>query len=108
MKAELFVQLLRRMVRHRSRPIHLVVNGLPSHKTKLVKDYVQSTKGRLTLHVLPTYALDLKPDVRQPFVHESRTKLVVAIVIGPQPSAWFRSAIRSSGSSIPTEMRISA
>ena len=26
----------------------------------------------------------------------------------PQPNAWFRSAIRSSGSSIPTEMRISA
>ena len=25
----------------------------------------------------------------------------------PQPNAWFRSAIRSSGSSIPTEMRIS-
>jgi transposase len=60
--AELFVRLLRTMMRHRSKPVHLVVDGLPSHKTKLVKDYVQSTEGRLTLHFLPGYAPDLNPD----------------------------------------------
>jgi transposase len=27
-----------------------------------VKDYVQSTRGRLTLHVLPGYAPELNPD----------------------------------------------
>jgi transposase len=60
--AELFVRLLRTMMRHRSKPVHLVVDGLPSHKTKLVKDYVQSTEGRLTIHFLPGYAPDLNPD----------------------------------------------
>lgn len=60
--AELFVRLLRTMMRHRSKPVHLVVDGLPSHKTKLVKDYVRSTEGRLTLHFLPGYAPDLNPD----------------------------------------------
>ena len=60
--AELFVQLLRRMMRHRSKPVHLVVDGLPAHKTKLVKSYVESTKGRLTLHFLPGYAPELNPD----------------------------------------------
>ena len=60
--AELFVQLLRRMTRHRSKPVHLVVDGLPAHKTKLVKRYVESTKGRLTLHFLPGYAPELNPD----------------------------------------------
>jgi transposase len=60
--AELFVRLLRRMLRHRTKPIHLVVDGLPAHKTKLVKDYVQSTEGRLTLHFLPGYAPELNPD----------------------------------------------
>jgi transposase len=39
-----------------------LVDGLPAHKTKLVKDYVQSTKGRLTLHFLPGYAPDMNPD----------------------------------------------
>jgi transposase len=60
--AELFVRLLRKMMRYRTRPVHLVVDGLPAHKTRLVKDYVASTQGRLTLHVLPGYAPELNPD----------------------------------------------
>ena len=60
--AELFVRLLRQMMRHRVKPVHLVVDGLPAHKTRLVKDYVQSTGGRLTLHFLPGYAPELNPD----------------------------------------------
>jgi transposase len=60
--AELFVRLLRQMMRHRVKPVHLVVDGLPAHKTKLVKDYAQSTNGRLTLHFLPGYAPELNPD----------------------------------------------
>ena len=62
LNAGLFVSLLRRMMRHRSKPVHLVVDGLPAHKTKLVKDYVASTKGMLTLHFLPGYAPELNPD----------------------------------------------
>lgn len=60
--AELFVRLLRRMMRRRAKPVHLVVDGLPAHKTKLVSDYVQSTAGLLTIHVLPGYAPELNPD----------------------------------------------
>lgn len=60
--AELFVSLLNLMMRHRTKPVHLVVDGLPAHKTKLVKDHVQSTQGRLTLHILPGYAPELNPD----------------------------------------------
>ena len=62
LSAELFVTLLRRMMRNRVKPVHLVVDGLPAHKTALVKAYVASTDGRLTLHVLPGYAPDLNPD----------------------------------------------
>ena len=60
--AELFVTLLRRMMRRRSKPVHLVVDGLPAHKTALVKAYVASTNGMLTLHFLPGYAPELNPD----------------------------------------------
>ena len=62
LNAELFVTLLRQMLRHRSKPVHLVVDGLPAHKTALVKAYVASTNGMLTLHVLPGYAPELNPD----------------------------------------------
>jgi transposase len=60
--AALFVSLLRRMMRRRSKPVHLVVDGLPAHKTALVKTYVASTNGMLTLHFLPGYAPELNPD----------------------------------------------
>jgi len=50
------------LLRGRKRPLHLVLDSLPAHKTKLVADYVASTDGRLTLHFLPGYAPDLNPD----------------------------------------------
>ena len=62
LNAELFVTLLRRMMRHRTKPVHLVLDGLPAHKTALVKSYAASTNGMLTLHFLPGYAPELNPD----------------------------------------------
>ena len=62
LNAEAFVSLLRRMMRRRSKPVHLVLDGLPAHKTTLVKHYVASTNGMLTLHFLPGYAPELNPD----------------------------------------------
>ena len=72
LNATLFVTLLRRMMRHRSKPVHLVVDGLPAHKTVHVKDYVASTNGMLTLHFLPGYAPELNPD-EQVWSHMKRT-----------------------------------
>ena len=60
--AELFVKLLKRMMRGRKRAVHLIVDGLAAHKTLAVRDYIASTRGRLTMHVLPGYAPDLNPD----------------------------------------------
>lgn len=62
LKAELFVLLLRKLMRGRRKPVHLVLDSLPAHKTAAVRNYVASTKGRLTLHFLPGYAPDLNPD----------------------------------------------
>ena len=62
LNAELFVDLLKKMMRHRRRPVHLVLDSLPAHKKALVGEYAASTKGRLTLHFLPGYAPDLNPD----------------------------------------------
>src|SRR6195952_3324298 len=35
LNAEAFISLLRRMMRRRSKPVHLVLDGLPAHKTTL-------------------------------------------------------------------------
>jgi transposase len=62
LNAELFVVLLQKMMRYRKRPVHLVLDGLPAHKKACVREYVASTKGKLTLHFLPGYAPGLNPD----------------------------------------------
>ena len=62
LNAELFVELLKKMMKYRKKPVHLVLDSLPAHKTALVKKYVTSTEGRLILHFLPGYAPDLNPD----------------------------------------------
>jgi transposase len=62
LNAQLFIKLLKQMMRNRTKPVHLVVDGLPAHKTKLVREYVATTEGRLTLHFLPGYAPELNPD----------------------------------------------
>jgi transposase len=58
----LFVTLLRRMMRGRRRSLHVILDGLPAHKTTAVTQYVTGLNGALTLHYLPGYAPDLNPD----------------------------------------------
>ncbi len=60
--AVLFIVMLKDLMKGRTKPVMLVVDGLPAHKAKSVAQYVQSSKGRLELHFLPPYAPDLNPD----------------------------------------------
>lgn len=62
LNAALFIQFLRDFMKRRRKPVYLVVDSLPAHKAKLVEDYRKSTKGKLELHFLPTYAPDTNPD----------------------------------------------
>lgn len=62
LNGELFITLLRRLMRGRRRPLHLILDGLPAHKTTAVTQYVAGLTGKLTVHYLPGYAPDLNPD----------------------------------------------
>jgi transposase len=62
MSAKLFVAMLRHIMRHRRKPLYAVLDSLPAHKAKLVRDYVETTKGKLELHFLPGNAPELNPD----------------------------------------------
>ena len=53
MDGEVFVQLPKKMMHKRKKPIHLVIDGLPAHKRLIVKEYIQSTQGKLKMHFLP-------------------------------------------------------
>jgi transposase len=62
LNAEAFVAFLQNFMKGRRGKAFLVVDGHPAHKANIVKQYVQSLKGRLELHFLPPYAPDLNPD----------------------------------------------
>ena len=53
MTAELFVALLKHMMRWRRKPLFLVLDSLPAHKAKMVRDYVEFNE-RQTGATLPT------------------------------------------------------
>jgi transposase len=72
MNGEMFVELLKKLMCHRKKPLHRVLDGLPVHKTATVKGYVSGTNGKLTLHFLPGYAPELNPDERV-WSHVKRT-----------------------------------
>jgi DDE superfamily endonuclease len=56
MNAELFIALLKAMMFRRKNPVLLILDSLPAHKAKIVKDYVASAEGKLEFHFLPGYA----------------------------------------------------
>jgi transposase len=62
MSADLFVAMLKHIMRHRRRPLFLILDSLPAHKAKVVLDYVEGTEGKLKLIFLPGYAPELNPD----------------------------------------------
>ncbi len=49
-------------MKHRKKPLELIVDGLPAHKGPVVREYIQSLDGKLTLNYLPGYAPELNPD----------------------------------------------
>lgn len=62
MSAELFIEMLKALMRHRRKPLFLVLDSLPAHKARFVQKYVELTNGTLELHFLPGYAPELNPD----------------------------------------------
>jgi transposase len=57
-----FVDFLKDFRRGGRGKVFLVVDGHPSHHAKVVRQYVEKTRGELELHFLPPYAPDLNPD----------------------------------------------
>lgn len=60
--AAVFRDFLQRLMHNAARPVFLIVDGHPTHRSKLIRDYVASLEGRLTLFTLPPYAPQLNPD----------------------------------------------
>jgi len=57
-----FIEFCRKLMADTEGPVYLVVDGHPTHRSKLVKEFVASTDGALKLFVLPAYSPQLNPD----------------------------------------------
>src|SRR5262249_60084152 len=55
------VDFLSHLLRHIASPLLVIWDGLPQHRSKLVKDFVAAQDERLTLEFLPAYAPELNP-----------------------------------------------
>jgi transposase len=57
-----FIDFLKRLLFKQKKVIFLIVDGHPVHRSKKVKEYVESTGGKLRLYYLPGYSPELNPD----------------------------------------------
>jgi transposase len=60
--ATVFREFLRRLITGMDRKIFLIVDGHPTHKAKLVRQFVADNSERIELFFLPPYSPELNPD----------------------------------------------
>jgi len=60
-KSPQVVEFLGHLMRHLPDKLLIIWDGLPSHRSHLVWDFVRQQRGRLWLEFLPAYAPELNP-----------------------------------------------
>ena len=78
-----FIDFCRRLLHDTSGPVFLVLDGHPVHRSKAVKQFAESTGGRLRLCFLPGYAPELNPD-EWVWKHVKHDRVGRAGVSGPE------------------------
>jgi hypothetical protein len=51
--------MLKHILKCRRKALFLVLDSLPAHRARMVRDYVETTNGKLELNFLPGYAPEL-------------------------------------------------
>ncbi len=60
--ATVFREFLKRMITSMEQKIFFIVDGHPTHKVKLVRQFVADNSDRIELFFLPPYSSELNPD----------------------------------------------
>lgn len=60
--APVFIAFLRRLQRQVRRPVILIVDRHPVHRSRAVQRWIQRQQGRIRLEFLPAYSPELNPD----------------------------------------------
>jgi len=57
-----FIGFLKRLIANTEKPVFLILDNCSVHRSKEVREYEESTKGKLRIFFLPPYAPELNPD----------------------------------------------
>jgi transposase len=90
--APVFIDFLKRLIHGQKQPVFLIVDGHPVHKSKTVKEFVESAEGKLRLFFLPAYSPDLNPD-ESVWAHVKHHTVGKKIITGPEQ---FRKVVHSA------------
>lgn len=61
LNGNVFVEYLKTLVKDASYPIWIITDGYSAHHSKLVKEYLETTNGKVKIFFLPTYSPNLNP-----------------------------------------------
>lgn len=62
MNSKMLIGFMKRLVRDAKKKIFLILDNLPTHHSRPVKEWVEKNKGKIELYYLPSYAPELNPD----------------------------------------------
>lgn len=79
---DVFVGFLKRLLHGAERPIFVITDRHPVHRSARVRRFVESTNGRLELYFLPSYSPELNPD-ELVWNHVKRHQVGKKFVSGP-------------------------
>ena len=60
--ADVFIDCLKDFMKYRKKPVFLIMDRHPVHKSAKVRKFIASLQGRLSIYLLPSYAPELNPD----------------------------------------------
>ena len=59
--ADVLCDFLKRLMHNAQQPIFLIWDGHPTHKSKKVRECIESFEGKLEVYILPSYSPELNP-----------------------------------------------
>jgi transposase len=59
---DVFIDCLKEIIKFRKKPVFIITDGHPVHKSKKLLRFLDSLEGKLKIFILPPYAPDLNPD----------------------------------------------
>jgi transposase len=62
--SKVFCEFIKRLTTGTTRKVFLIVDGHPTHKSVVVRKFVESLENKLELYFLPPYSPELNPDER--------------------------------------------